>query len=71
MQTPRRRCTFAAAEAQWCEGDVAAEVEDSAVCSKSSIGEGDGEERFGEVYVVAGECRRNGPGLLLSRHRME
>ena len=56
---------------QWCEGDVAAEVEDSAVCSKSSIGEGDGEERFGEVYVVAGDCRRDGPGLLLSCNRME
>ena len=62
-----------AVEALWCEKEeeVATEVEDSAVCSTSSMGEGDGEERLGEVYTVAGECRRDEPGLLLSRHGME
>ena len=57
----------------WCEEEevVAAEVEDSAVCSTSSMGEGDSKERLGEVYAVAGELRRDDPGLLLSRHGME
>ena len=59
-------------EAQWCEEEeeVATEVEDSAVCSTSSMGEGDSEERLGEVHAVAGGCRHDDPGLLLSRHRM-
>ena len=39
----------------WCEEEeeVAAKIEDSAVGSTSSMGKVDGEERLGEVYVVA------------------
>ena len=60
-------------EALWCEEEeeVAAKAEDSAVCLMSSMGEGDSKERLGEVYAVAGECRCDDPGLLLSRHGME
>jgi hypothetical protein len=54
------------------DADADADVEDSAVCStSSSMGEGEGEEeRIGEVYAVAGDWRRDGPGLL-SRHGIE
>ena len=45
-------------EVWWCEEEeeVAAKIEDSAVSLTSSMGEVDGKERLGEVYVVAGNA---------------